>query len=145
MHQSAAILAGWPWGHMQASLGIWWVFRGRSRIFLGRGALASCSTSTPINQIVLFFFAEYQLYLKTAGHLRGGSHPLHPPPRSVPGFVGNFFSRMLAALFKRIPGERPKGFLSLTEPPTIWNWTSASLQRPGTPPSRPTHLWRGTD
>ena len=27
--------------------------------FLGGGALVSCSTSTPINQIV-FFFAEYQ-------------------------------------------------------------------------------------
>ena len=29
--------------------------------FLGGGALVSCSTSTPINHIVLFFFAEYQL------------------------------------------------------------------------------------
>ena len=35
--------------------------RGGSRIFLGGGALVSCSTSTPINHIV-FFFAEYQLY-----------------------------------------------------------------------------------
>ena len=38
---------------------------------LGGGALVSCSTSTPINHIV-FFLAEYQLDLKTAGHLRGG-------------------------------------------------------------------------
>ena len=31
--------------------------------FLGGGALVSCSTSTPINHIVLFFFfAEYLLY-----------------------------------------------------------------------------------
>ena len=30
-------------------------------LFLGGGALVSCSTSTPINHI-LFFFAEYQLY-----------------------------------------------------------------------------------
>ena len=30
--------------------------------FLGEGALVSCSTSTPINHIVFFFFAEYQLY-----------------------------------------------------------------------------------
>ena len=30
-------------------------------IFLGGGALVSCSTSTPINHIV-FFFAKYQLY-----------------------------------------------------------------------------------
>ena len=29
--------------------------------FLGGGALVSCSTSTPINHIVFFFFAEYQL------------------------------------------------------------------------------------
>ena len=30
--------------------------------FLGGGALVSCSTSTPINHIVFFFFSEYQLY-----------------------------------------------------------------------------------
>ena len=33
--------------------------------FLGGGALVSCSTSTtstPINHIGFFFFAEYQLY-----------------------------------------------------------------------------------
>ena len=29
--------------------------------FLGGGAIVSCSTSTPINHIVLFF-AEYKLY-----------------------------------------------------------------------------------
>ena len=53
--------------------------------FLGGCALVSCSTSTPINHVV-FFLAEYQLYQKTAGHLRGGrgAHPLHPPPRSAP-------------------------------------------------------------
>ena len=54
--------------------------------FLGWGALVSCSTSTPINHIVFLFcfFAEYQLYKKTAGHLREGAQPLHPPPRSAP-------------------------------------------------------------
>ena len=56
--------------------------------FLGGGALVSCCTSTPINPIVFFFFfffTEYQLYLKTAGHLRWrGAHPLHPRPRSAP-------------------------------------------------------------
>ena len=54
---------------------------------LGGGALVSCSTSTPINH-VCFFFAEYQLYKKTSGHLRGGgggvAHPLHLPTRSAP-------------------------------------------------------------
>ena len=34
---------------------------------------------------MFFFFAEYQLYKKTAGHLRGGAHPQHPPPGSAPG------------------------------------------------------------
>ena len=34
--------------------------RGGSRIFLGGGALVSCSTSTPINRIVFFCFAEYR-------------------------------------------------------------------------------------
>ena len=53
--------------------------KGGSRIFLGGGALVSCSTSTPINHS--FFFAEYQLYKKTAGHLReGGCVP--PAPSS---------------------------------------------------------------
>ena len=53
--------------------------------FLGGGALVSCS-STSINHIVCFF-AEYQLYYKTAGRLRGWGvrTPLHPPPRSAPG------------------------------------------------------------
>ena len=59
---------------------------GGSRIFLGGGALVSCSTSTPINHIV--FFAQYQLYQKTAGHLGRGwggevrtpcTLPLDPP------------------------------------------------------------------
>ena len=36
------------------------LYRDGSRIFLGGGALVSCSTSTPISHI--FFFAEYQLY-----------------------------------------------------------------------------------
>ena len=61
--------------------------RGGSRIFLRGGALVSCSTSTPINHIV-FFLAEYQLYSKTAGHLRGGVRtpctlPLDPPLKGL--------------------------------------------------------------
>ena len=59
--------------------------------FLGGGALVSCSTSTPINHIVSFFFlAEYQ---QTAGHLRGrggGAHPLHPLPRSAHALYEGF-------------------------------------------------------
>ena len=50
--------------------------------FLGGGALVSCSTSTPINQIgFFFFFAEYQLHKKAAGHLTGGGGaPSAPSP-----------------------------------------------------------------
>ena len=48
--------------------------------FLGGDALVSCSTSTPINHLV-FFLAEFQLYQKTAGHLRGGGGaPPAPSP-----------------------------------------------------------------
>ena len=55
------------------------------RFFLGGGALVSFSTSTLINHIVFFFFAEYQVYWKTAGHVgEGGGRtpctlPLDPP------------------------------------------------------------------
>ena len=38
------------------------IVRADQGFFLGGGALVSCSTSTPINHIVFFFFAEYQLY-----------------------------------------------------------------------------------
>ena len=48
--------------------------------FLGGGALVSCSTSTPINDI--FFVAEYQLYYKTAGHLKEGGGGCAPPAPS---------------------------------------------------------------
>ena len=63
-----------------------WVLyvRGGSRIFFRRGCTRLWlyfNTNKPHS----FFFAEYQLYQKTAGHLgRGeGAHPLHPPPRSA--------------------------------------------------------------
>ena len=56
-------------------------YRGGSRIFFRRGCtrlLLYFNTNKPHS------FFEYQLYEKTAGHLRGGAHPLHPPPRSAP-------------------------------------------------------------
>ena len=64
------------------------VYRGGSRIFFRRGCtrlLLYFNTS----KLHSFFFAEYQLYYKTAGHLRGGggAYPLHPPPRSAPGIT----------------------------------------------------------
>ena len=51
--------------------------RGRSRIFLGGGALVSCSTSIPINHIVFFFC---RIPVVGGGE---GTHPLHSPPRVV--------------------------------------------------------------
>ena len=55
--------------------------------FLRGGALVSCSTSTPINHII--FLQNTSCIRKPAGHLGGGgggAHPLHPPPRSAPGW-----------------------------------------------------------
>ena len=63
-----------------------YITRADPRFFVGGGALVSCSTFNT-NKPKSFFFAEYQLYHKTADHLRrggGGAHPLHPPPRSTP-------------------------------------------------------------
>ena len=53
--------------------------------FLGGGALVSCSTSTPINQIV-FFFSENTSCIRQPQVISGGgdAHPLHPPPGSAP-------------------------------------------------------------
>ena len=53
--------------------------------FSGRGALVSCSTSTPINHIVFFFFCRIPVGLENRRSSQGvGAHPLHPPPRSAP-------------------------------------------------------------
>ena len=61
--------------------------RGGSRIFLGGGALISCSTSTPINHIVFFFRIPVVLENRRSsqrGRGGGGGHtsstlPLDPP------------------------------------------------------------------
>ena len=71
------------------------VCRGGSRIFLGGGALVSCSTSTPINHIqddiVFFFFLQNISCIKKPQVILGGggAYPLHPSPRSGPG-TGTF-------------------------------------------------------
>ena len=52
-------------------------------IFLGGGALFSCSTSTPINHIVW----QNTSCIRKPQVISGGgegAHPLHPPPRSAP-------------------------------------------------------------
>ena len=46
----------------------------------------SCSTSTPINHRVFFFFCRIPVVLENRGSCqRGGAQPLHPSPRSSPG------------------------------------------------------------
>ena len=56
--------------------------RGGSRIFLGGGALVSCSTSTPINHIVFFFFfCRIPVVLENRRSFQeGGCAPPAPPP-----------------------------------------------------------------
>ena len=56
--------------------------------FLGGSALASCSTSTPINHIV---FGRILVVLENRRSSQGGgAHPLHPPPRSAPAMTREF-------------------------------------------------------
>ena len=54
--------------------------------FLGGRALVSCSTSTPI--VFFFFFCRIPVVLENrrSSQGRGDAHPLHPPPRSAPGW-----------------------------------------------------------
>ena len=62
------------------------LFRGGYRIFLGGGALVSCSTSIPINHIV-FFLCKIPVVLENRRSSQGGAHPLNPPPRSAPAVL----------------------------------------------------------
>ena len=56
------------------------IFRVGSRIFFGRGALVSCSTSTPINHIVIFF-GRIPVVLENCRSSRGGGcTPPAPSP-----------------------------------------------------------------
>ena len=50
--------------------------------FLGGGALVSCSTSTPINHIVLFFFCRIPVVLENrkSSQEGGGGAPAAPSP-----------------------------------------------------------------
>ena len=56
----------------------WTYSRGGSRIFLGGGALISCSTSTPINHIV--FFWKITSCIRKPLVISGGCAPLAPSP-----------------------------------------------------------------
>ena len=52
--------------------------------FLGGGAPVSCSDSTPIIHIVFFCRIPVVLENRRSCQGAGGTHPLHPPPRSAP-------------------------------------------------------------
>ena len=58
-------------------------------LFLGGGALVSCSTAILMNHIY-FFFLQNTSYIRKPQVIsggRGGAHPLHPSPRSAPGIL----------------------------------------------------------
>ena len=79
-------------------------YRGGSRIFFRRGAIVSCSTSTPIDHIFFFFFCRIPVVLENRRSSRGGggeeAHALHPPPRSAPDLKSEFaLPRTLLRLF----------------------------------------------
>ena len=62
--------------------------RGWSRIFWGGGALVSCSTSTPVNHIVQFFFLQNTGCIRKPQVISGGGGtpctlPLDPPLQLV--------------------------------------------------------------
>ena len=84
-------------------------YRGGSRIFLGGGALVSCSTSTPINHIVLFFLQNTSCIRKPQVISGRGAHPLHPPPRSAPGQgrIQDFFRRGCTRLLLYFNTNKP--------------------------------------
>ena len=56
--------------------------------FLGGGVLISCSTSTPINLMVILFiylFFQNTSCIRKPQVISGGDvHPMHPLPRSTP-------------------------------------------------------------
>ena len=70
--------------------------------FLGGGALVSCSTSTPINHTVQFFFCRIPVVLENRRSSKegGGAHPLHLPPRSAPATGPSCRSHFLSRFIK---------------------------------------------
>ena len=64
-------------------------------IFLGGGALVSCSTSTPINHIAFFFWQNTSCIRKPQVISGGGVHLLHPPPRSLPTTVDQIWKNFV--------------------------------------------------
>ena len=73
--------------------------------FLGAGALVSCSTSTPINHTVFFFFLRIPVVLENRRSSQEGGAPPCTPPRSAPGLRHSETGNMTVA----DPGEGPGG------------------------------------
>ena len=75
--------------------------------FWGGGALVSCSTSTPINHIVFFFFCRIPVVLKNRRSSRGGAPPVshcniyHQFPRSPLGTPGTMIPLLVGTHKKR--------------------------------------------
>ena len=70
------------WDSFRKQVCLWHPKHGRIQEFLAGGALVSCSTATPINHRVFFFFGRIPVVLENRRSSRGeggGAHPLHPP------------------------------------------------------------------
>ena len=87
--------------------------------FLGRGALVSCSTSTPINHIV-FFLQNTSCIRKpqVISEGEGSVHPLHPPPRSAPALATPFHLDLISSHIWKIECHRK----ALHEPYCWYGW-----------------------
>ena len=92
-------------------LDIWfkWLLQGRIQDFFRRGCTRLLSTSTPINHIVLFFFVQNTSCIRKP-QVRGGAHPLHPPPRSAPAYTSPLFKLSFASDLHVMPGSSQAWF-----------------------------------
>ena len=95
--------------------------KGGSSIFLGGGALVSCSTSTPTNHIVFFLqntscIRKRQVIWGEGG--RRGCAPPDPPPRSAPekeqnfSYTLTFGHHMIQVTFMDLESKSPSEILA---------------------------------
>ena len=90
--------------------------------FLGGGAPVSCSTSTPINHIVLFYCRIPVVLEKrksSHGGKGGGAHPLHPPPRSAPAYYDEPIDGKFTNGERELRERKKKGPIGSTETGSI--------------------------
>ena len=93
-----------------------YITRADPSFFVGGGALVSCSTFNT-NKPKSFFFAEYQLYQKTADHLRRGGGvrtpctlPLDPPLHNLRNNNDNNPQKLISRLTRHVTKDRILGF-----------------------------------